>query len=162
MNLKSLLAIAMVALLAAGCSKTDESKAVAAPAAASGPRVVQLTGNDAMKYNLNTIEAKVGEEFKVTLTNIGTMPKQAMGHNFVVLKAGSDAAAFSVAAAAPAAGAEHIPPTLADQVIAHTKMLGPKEADSVTLKFTEPGEYPYLCSFPAHFQVGMKGVIIVK
>ncbi len=153
---------AAAALLGAGCGKKETASA-SAPAAApapAGPRVIQVTGNDTMKFNLNTIELKVGEEVKITLTNVGTMPKQAMGHNLVVLKAGSDATAFSLAAAQ--AGPEHIPDALKDEVVAHTKMLGPKESDSITVKFDTAGEYPFLCSFPAHFQIGMKGKIIVK
>lgn len=155
------IAAALAALVVAGCGKQEEAKA-AAPAApaATGPRVIEVTANDTMKYNLNTIELKVGEEVKIKLTNTGTMPKQAMGHNLVVLKAGSDAGAFSQAAAS--VSPEHIPDALKGEIIAHTKMLGPKESDTVTLKFTEAGDYPFLCSFPAHFQVGMKGNIIVK
>ena len=84
-----------------------------------------------------------------------------MGHNLVVLKAGSDANAYSMAAAS-ASATDYIPASLNDQVIDHTKMLGPKESDSITLIFSEAGEYPFICSFPAHFQVGMKGMITVK
>lgn len=159
MNLRILLASALVAFLAAGCSKNEAPKASAAPAAAAGPRVIELTGNDTMKYNITSIDMKVGEEVKVTLTNEGTMPKQAMAHNLVVLKPGSDANAFSMAAAA---APDHIPPSLQGEIIAHTKLLGPKESDSVTLKFDQPGVYPYLCSFPGHYQVGMHGTITVK
>ncbi|MCF7688588.1 MAG: cupredoxin domain-containing protein [Cephaloticoccus sp.] len=161
MKLRILIPSIIVALLTFGCAKQDTAKAVVAAPAQPGVRVIELTGNDAMKYNMNSIELNVGEEVKVIFTNIGTMPKQAMAHNFVVLKAGSDAAAFSMAAA-PAAATNYIPPALQDEVIAHTKMLGPKESDTVTLKFAEAGQYPFLCSFPAHFQVGMKGVITVK
>jgi len=161
MKLRLILTSAIVALLVFGCAKQDTAKAVVAAPAQPGVRVIQLTGNDAMKYNMNSIELKVGEEVKVTMTNIGTMPKQAMAHNFVVLKAGSDANAFAMAAA-PATATDHIPPALKDEVIVHTKMLGPKESDTVTLKFTEAGQFPFLCSFPAHFQVGMKGMITVK
>jgi plastocyanin len=27
---------------------------------------------------------------------------------------------------------------------------------------TAPGEYPFLCTFPAHCAIGMKGVLVVK
>lgn len=123
--------------------------------------MIEITGNDSMKYNLTSIEVAVGEEITIKLINVGTMPKQAMGHNLVVLKAGSDANAFSMAAAS-ASATDYIPASLNDQVVDHTKMLGPKESDSITLTFSEAGEYPFICSFPAHFQVGMKGVITVK
>lgn len=155
---------ALVAVLAFGCSKKETSTAAAAAAPAEkapSVRVIEITGNDAMKFNVTSIELKVGEEVKLKLTNIGSMPKQAMAHNIVVLKTGSDASAFAMAAA-PAAATEYIPDSLKDQVVVHTKMLGPKESDTITLKFDEAGEYPYLCSFPAHFQVGMKGMITVK
>ncbi len=154
---------ALIAMLAFGCAKKETATAAAsaAPAEKSGVRVIEITGNDSMKYNLTTIEVAVGEEITIKLTNVGTMPKQAMGHNLVVLKAGSDANAYSMAAAS-ASATDYIPASLNDQVIDHTKMLGPKESDSITLIFSEPGEYPFICSFPAHFQVGMKGMITVK
>jgi len=166
MKLQILITSALVAVLAVGCGKKETVKAApAAPvtssAAASGVRVIELTGSDLMKYNLSSIELDVGEEVTLRLTNIGQMPKQAMGHNVVVLKAGTDVNAFAIAAG-QSAMTDYIPAKLADQVVAHTKMLGPKESDSITVKFSEAGEYPFLCSFPAHFQVGMKGVIIVK
>ncbi|HRE82401.1 MAG TPA: plastocyanin/azurin family copper-binding protein, partial [Opitutaceae bacterium] len=48
-------------------------------------------------------------------------------------------------------------------VVAHTKLLGPKQSDEITFKVpSEPGDYPYVCSFPAHAMAGMKGVLVVK
>ena len=35
----------------------------------------------------------------------------------------------------------------------------------VEITFTvpsEPGEYPYVCSFPAHYVAGMRGVLVVQ
>ena len=41
-------------------------------------------------------------------------------------------------------------------------MLGPDEKDTVQIIApTEPGSYPYLCTFPGHFTL-MKGQLIVK
>jgi azurin len=48
-------------------------------------------------------------------------------------------------------------------VLAHTKLLGPAETDTVT--FTAPyvaGDYLYLCSFPGHYSQGTKGFMTVK
>lgn len=163
MKLRMLFTSALVALLAFGCAKNETATAADSVASAekSGPRVIEITGNDSMKYNLTSIEVAVGEEVTIKLTNVGTMPKQAMGHNLVVLKAGSDTNSFSMAAAS-AAATEYIPDSLKSQVVDHTKLLGPKESDTITLTFSEAGAYPFLCSFPAHFQVGMKGMITVK
>lgn len=128
---------------------------------AAADQTVVVEANDQMKFSVNKIEAKAGSELTITLKNVGSMPKAAMGHNLVVLTKEANAAAFSQAAAASPA-TEYIPPAMKDQVLAATKMLGPKEEDSITFTVpAEAGEYVYLCSFPAHFIVGMKGVIVV-
>lgn len=162
------------ALTLVACGKKEETAAAApasapaaaapAPAAPAAPAVatIELTANDSMKFNQTSFEVKPGQEVKLTFTNLGTMPKQAMGHNVVILKKGVDAKAYANAAIA-AAATEYIPAALADQVIAHTKLLGPKQSDEITFKMpTEPGEYVFLCSFPAHYLTGMHGVIVVK
>ena len=156
------------ALVLTACGKKEESSAAApASAAAAAPAapavaVIELTANDAMKFSATHFEVAAGQEVKVVFTNMGTMPKVAMGHNFVLLKKGTDTKAFADAAVA-AAATEYIPASKADEVIAHTKLLGPKQTEEITFKApTEPGEYPFICSFPAHFLSGMKGVIVVK
>jgi azurin len=170
MKLPILSATLLTALLVSGCGQKDGSTsttagttpATAAMAPVAGARTVELTAGDNMKFSLASIEAKPGEELKVILTNIGTLPKEAMGHNWVLLKKGADAGAFS-AAAMTAKDTDYIPAALKDQIIAHTQTLGPRKSDEVTFKApTEPGEYPFLCSFPAHYPAGMKGVLIVK
>jgi azurin len=169
------------ALLVAGCGKNETTTASTAapstPAATGTPaataatpaasaakatavRTIEITANDQMKFSVATIEAKAGEELKVVLENVGMLPKQAMGHNWVLLKAGTDVAAFG-AASATAAATDYIPPALKDQVIASIHVLGPKEKGDVTFKAPAPGEYPFICSFPGHFAL-MKGTLTVK
>lgn len=156
--------------LLAGCSKSDTTASApaasaptaAAPAPAAGPRTIAITAGDTMKYDVTAIEAKPGEQLKVVLTNNGTLPKEAMGHNWILLKAGSDAAAFSTAAQT-AKDTNYVPAALKDQIIVNIELLGPKQTGEVTFAApTAPGEYPFLCSFPAHFQIGMKGTLTVK
>jgi azurin len=180
MNLRPFIATALIAVISAGCGKKDatasstatpastpaaEANATTASAAApakSGVRTIEITAGDTMKFNITSIEAKPGEELKVVLTNIGTQPKEVMGHNWVLLKAGTDVAAFD-AAAVTAKASDYIPDSLKDQIIAHTVLLGPRKSDEITFKVpTTPGDYPFLCTFPAHYQVGMKGVLTVK
>jgi len=137
-------------LVLTGCGKKDEAATTASSPgstpAAPAVALIELTANDSMKYNQTHFEVSAGQEVKVTLTNMGTMPKVAMGHNFVLLKKGVDPKAFSDAA---------IMAVATDSV--------PKQSDEITFKApTEPGEYPFLCTFPAHFLSGMKGVIVVK
>jgi azurin len=115
-----------------------------------------------MKFNITSFEVKAGQEVTVSLTNMGNMPKVAMGHNWVLLQKGSDSKAFADAAVTSAA-TEYIPAALSSQIIAHINLLGPKQTGEIKFKAPlEPGEYPFLCTFPAHFLSGMKGVMIVK
>ncbi len=163
MKIRSLIISAFVALVLSGCGQKDAAPAAASAAlpTAAGPRVVEITANDTMKFSVTTIEAKAGEQLKVILTNTGTQPKEVMGHNWVLLKAGSDGAAFSTAAVA-AKDTGYIPATLKDQIIANIDLLGPRKSGEVVFTVPGPGEYPFLCSFPAHYAVGMKGMLIVK
>lgn len=130
----------------------------------AGPvdKTIEIRANDQMKFNIGSFEVAAGQTIKIVLKNIGSMPKMSMGHNVVVLQPGTDEKAF-VEAAMLAAATDYIPADHKSSVVAHTKMLGGGEEDSVV--FTVPdqkGEYPYICSFPGHFQVGMKGVMSVR
>lgn len=145
-----------------GCGKNDSNAGAGSSANAAAGSALEFTANDSMKFNLTRAEVRAGQEVKVILTNIGSMPKAAMGHNWVLLKKGTDVDAFDKAAM-QAMATEYIPASFADQVIAHTKLLGPKQTDEITFTApTEPGEYVFLCSFPAHYQAGMRGVLVVK
>jgi azurin len=115
-----------------------------------------------MKYNITQIEAAPGEVLHVALANTGVLPKEAMGHDWILLQTGSDPDAYS-RAAVMAKDANYQPPELAYEVLASISLLGPGQTGDVTFTVpTKPGEYPFLCSFPAHCQSGMKGVLVVK
>jgi len=107
---------------------------------------VSLQANDSLKYDKIEINVKAGEKVTLTLTNVGKMPKESMGHNFVLLKDGTDLDKIEKESVnAP----DHIPADSA--VIAHTKLLGPGESD--TIEFTVPaGQYTYICTFPGHYK----------
>jgi azurin len=166
---------ALVAALGlTGCGKSDanlgaSAAAVMSPAAntpaASKPttgRAVEITANDTMKFSVTEIRATPGEALAVTLVNQGTMPKFSMGHNWVLLAADIDLNAFA-GDAAMAAKTDYVPASYKDRVVAATKLLGPKESDTIVFNApTKPGRYPFVCSFPGHFQVGMKGDLIVE
>ena len=171
MNIRLPLCLSFAAVALSGCGQKDSASATAAapapvaaaaPAAAAvaAPRVIEISANDTMKFSVTAIEAKAGETIKIVLTNNGTLPKEAMGHNLIILKPGSDSAAFS-AAAMTAKATDYVPDSLKDQVVGHTALLGPRKSDEIILKDLKAGEYPFLCSFPAHFAVGMKGVLTV-
>jgi azurin len=121
---------------------------------------VTIKGSDQMQFDVKAIEAAAGDTIKLTFENAGKMPKQVMGHNVVVLKKGTDVAAFATAAM-QAAATEYFPEAKKDSVIAHTKLLGPGEKDTVSFTVAEAGEYTYICTFPGHY-VLMKGTLTVK
>lgn len=159
-------------LLLSGCARKESagnaspsapasSAKEVAPPPGSG-RAIEITGNDQIKFSLTEMRAKPGETLSVTLVNIGTMPKLSMGHNWVLLKDAKNLDAF-VNEAAMSPATDYIPPGQKGAVYAHTKMLGPKERDTVTFNAPQqPGRYIFLCSFPGHYQVGMKGELIVE
>lgn len=161
MKTRLLLLPALAALLTSGCGQKDTSTTSAA-APASGPRTIEITAGDTMKYDVTQIDAKPGEPLKVILTNIGTQPVTVMGHNWVLLKAGTDVAAFDAAALGSAATG-YIPAALSDEMITHIDLLGPRKSGEADFTApTTPGDYPFLCTFPAHYQTGMKGTLTVK
>ena len=124
---------------------------------------VTITGNDTMQFDVKNFETKAGTKIKLTLKNVGQVPKIAMGHNLVVLKKGITAVAFGQKALGAGANATNaLPKSLMGDVIAATKLLGP--AESETIEFTapeEPGSYEYVCTFPGHFAL-MRGTMTVK
>ena len=134
------------------------------PAAEVAPRVIKIRAGveNAMKFEVASIAAAPGESITVALTNACAFPKNVMGHNWVLLTAGSDPTAFAGAAATEAASG-YIPEKQKEKVVAFIKLLGPIETGEVTFTVpTAPGEYPFLCTFPAHCAIGMKGVLVVK
>ena len=153
-----------VSMLAQGAAATKPAAPAGAKAAADagGVRTIELTANDQMKYDKVALTAKPGEKIKVVLKNGGTMPKMAMAHNFVLLKAGTDPQKFANESMM-AAATDYIPASMKASVIANTKTLGPGETAEVTIDVLKaPGVYPFLCSFAGHFAAGMKGTLTVK
>ncbi len=131
---------------------------------AADARVVKIKSGEGnqMKFDVSSIPASPGESIKIVLTNACALPKVVMGHNWVLLLKDTDPVAFATAAASDAANG-YIPEKMKDRVVASIGLLGPNETGEVTLTApSEPGEYPFLCSFPAHCQIGMKGVLVVK
>lgn len=118
-----------------------------------------VQGDDQMKFDTNLIRVKAGEAVELTFKNAGTMPKESMGHNFVVLKPGVDLATFGGEAAA-ASDNDYIPKSSLSSIVAHTKLLGPGEEEKITFTL-EKGVYDYICSFPGHYGI-MKGQIVAE
>ncbi len=131
-------------------AKTDEIK-------------LEIAGTDQMTFDKAELKVKAGQKVTLTLKHSGKMAKSAMGHNWVLLKQGTDIPAFAEKAIA-AKDTDYIPAG-SEEIIAHTKLVGGAEGDnkSDTITFTAPekGTYDYICSFPGHYSM-MKGKLIVE
>ena len=123
---------------------------------------MEIVGTEDMKFSLATITAKPGEQLRVRLVAKGAMPKVAMAHNFVLLNKGASPVDF-VSAAVMASATDLHPRRKKADVVAQRALAGAGETVEVTFKVpAAAGDYPYLCSFPGHFQAGMKGTLSVK
>jgi azurin len=148
--------------LAQATKAAPKAATKAAPKAAAGAvKTVNLTGTDNMKFAPAVIRVKAGDKVKVNLKAVSALPKMAMAHNFVLLKAGVDAAAVATAGATARETAFVAKKTEA-QIIAHTGLAGGGETVSVEFTAPAPGKYTFICTFPAHFQAGMVGQLIVE
>jgi azurin len=163
----------LVSLLLAACkpaTTTPESRAPAvsvpeAPvqdASLVPTRTIEINVDNSMKYSVTEITAQPDEVLKITLHNVGTLPKAAMGHNFVLLDSAANIKDFANAAAL-SPGTGYIPPQYLSWILARIKLLGGGESDSVV--FAAPhvaGTYHYLCTYPGHLQNGAAGVLKVQ
>ncbi len=130
---------------------------------ASGKTATSFTidANDQMRFSTKLIEVPAGKKISLTLRNVGHMPKEQMGHNLVILGQGKDAQQFAMEATF-AKDNDYIPADMESWVIAGTKLLGPGESETITFTAPRtPGEYTFLCTFPAHYAIGMKGIMRV-
>ena len=130
--------------------------------AGAPPQTITISCYDTMKYSVTKIEAQPGQKITIELKNEGNLPKSVMGHDWVLLKAGADAAAYANTAMTAKAEDYH-PKSLEGEVLASTPILGSKESAKVSFTApSAPGSYPYLCAFPGHYASGMKGVLIIR
>jgi len=117
-----------------------------------------LKATDDMKFDKSEFTVNAGKEVTLTFTNAGVLPLETMGHNVVVLEKKADVKAFATAST-KAKETGYISNLYITDLIAHTKLLGPGESETVKFILKEPGEYTYICTFPGHW-IAMKGIII--
>tara|TARA_B100000686_G_C16438980_1_gene785999 strand:+ start:74 stop:685 length:612 start_codon:yes stop_codon:yes gene_type:complete len=124
-------------------------------------KIVRITAVKGQRlYDITRFEVKVGQPVKLEFENPDAMP-----HNIVIVKPGAEenvglAATRMVTDPEQVKIGQYIPES--DAVLFHTKMTLPNSSE--TLRFTapkEPGNYPYICTFPVHWMV-MKGMMIVN
>lgn len=125
-------------------------------------KVIEIVGQDNMRFDVDEIEAAAGETIRIKFTVKSDMPPAAMQHNLAILDKDADVDAF-VNASTSAKDNEYIAPDMEDQVVATTKMLAGGETDTIEFTVPEaPGNYEFVCTFPGHFMAGMKGTLVVN
>ena len=137
--LLALLGLASTPLLAAECA-------------------VDVESTDQMTFNTQAISvSKSCKTFTVNLKHTDSLPKTAMGHNWVLSKT---ADMPGVATDGISAGPDASYLKAGDErVIAHTDLIGGGESTSVTFdvsKLAAGEDYSFFCSFPGHYSL-MKG-----
>jgi azurin len=167
----TLVLLTTTALLTIGCGSEErqappglvsEPKEVKTESESSEPKQevqLRLSSNDQMRYDKDELRVPANSRVTLTLVNEGQLPKEAMGHNFVLLKAGTDVAEFGMKAIEAGIGKDHIPSV--NSIIAHTKLIGGGEETSITFDAPAKGTYDFICSFPGHYAM-MKGKFIVE
>ncbi|MEM9172352.1 MAG: azurin [Pseudomonadota bacterium] len=126
--------------------------------AAHAECTVDIEVGDSLAFSTGAIEVPAScDNVTVNLKHTGTLPKAAMGHNWVLA---TDADWEAVATAGMAAGVDgnYLPADDA-RIIASTKLVGGGESDSITFSTGDMdagGSYTFFCSFPGHWSV-MRG-----
>jgi uncharacterized protein len=161
----SLLSIAAIASSSAQDAPKPAEPAPAAPApaapAAGAVTKLKLGVTPAvMKFDKATLEVKAGSKVMLLFIN----EKCPLQHNFLLVKPGkmNDVGALADKMLTdPQAMAKHYTPE-SPEVLAHSnKLIGIGQSDIIEFTApTEPGDYPYLCTFPGHWRM-MNGVLKV-
>ncbi|AZD27367.1 azurin [Pseudomonas chlororaphis] len=124
---------------------------------------VDVDSTDQMSFNTKEITIdKSCKTFTVNLSHSGSLPKNVMGHNWVLSKS-ADMAGIATDGMAAGIDKDYLKPD-DSRVIAHTKIIGAGEKDSVTFdvsKLTAGESYEFFCSFPGHNSM-MKGAVVLK
>lgn len=138
---------------------TEETYVQPGSVAETKPNELFIESTDQMQYTVSELKATTGK-ITLTLKHNGKMEKAVMGHNLVILKPGTDVSDFSLKAV-DAKATDYIPDSEKSKVIAHTKIIGGGESDTIEFSIEEKGTYDFICSFPGHSAI-MKGKLIVE
>lgn len=122
-------------------------------------RPMRIEARDNLQFSTKVLQCSPGESIKLTFANPDVVP-----HNWALLRPGSLDKIGNLANGLvndPDAYLRHYVPESKD-VICYTDIVEPKEESTIYFVApTEPGRYPYLCTFPGHWMV-MNGELIVK
>ncbi len=136
----------LVALLPAA-----DAKPLRAELAELGVRVIRIgTVFEKMSYDKDVVVVRAGKPVEFVLENTDLMP-----HNFVIVRPGSleEMGLYSEAnAQKPEFAIRQFVPN-SDKVLAGSKLMQPRESQRLSFNVpSEPGVYPYVCTYPGHWR----------
>ncbi len=122
----------------------------------------ELDAGANMAFSMQEMSAaKSCSEITVTLKNTGTLPANAMGHNWVLSKA-DDLQPVAIDGQSAGIDNDYVKPG-DERVIAYTSIIGGDETTSVTFSVADlevGGSYMFFCTFPGHWAI-MQGKFTV-
>ena len=146
-----------VRILVAGAAVASALVLTACGGSSGGGAAAKTVDSTAgIAYVQTTLTAGANAASSVTFNN----KSAGLQHNWVLVKGGDDVAA-TVNAGAQADPTDYVPDGDAN-VVAHTKLLNGGEKETVAVPALPAGSYTYLCTFPGHYEAGMKGVLTIQ
>ena len=121
---------------------------------------IGLRAGESMRFDNELFRVRTGKNIKLIFTNTGKKSPASMTHNVVVLMKGTDIADFADAVH-DAKNEQYVPASVTPLVIAHTRMVGGGDSDTVEFKIPQTGVYDFICSFPGHWGT-MQGKIVAE
>jgi putative heme-binding domain-containing protein len=134
-----------------GLLPAEEARQRRAELAELGVRVVRLgTVFEKMTYDKDVVVVRAGKPVEFVLENTDLMP-----HNFVLVQPGSleEIGLYSEAHSQEPGFAKRdfVPPS--SKVLLASKLMQPRESQRLSFTApTEPGVYPYVCTYPGHWR----------
>lgn len=111
----------------------------------------------ALRFATARFDATAGGPLEITLKNSCIMP-----HNLVLARPGKADEIVTLAMAMTTDGMARNYVPSSPEVLAATKLLNPGTSETIKLTApAEPGDYPYLCTFPGHGTI-MRGIMRVR
>ncbi|MCC6510587.1 MAG: heme-binding domain-containing protein [Pirellulaceae bacterium] len=122
-------------------------------------RKIRIEAGKNLSYSTRRLTAKAGEPLALTLVNPDVVP-----HNWALIQPGMlqsvGSEANKLVADPEAVIRQYVPQT--SDVICYTDVIEPQGEGTIYFKApSQPGRYPFLCTFPGHWMV-MNGELVVE
>jgi azurin len=121
---------------------------------------IELQANENMRFDKELFKVHTGKKITLIFKNTSVSANTSMSHNVVILKPGIDLADFADATR-NAPNEQYVPSSVTELIIAHTKLVAGGGSDQVEFTISQPGVYPFICSFPGHWGT-MQGKVVAE